>query len=299
MSLSLDQAADLFLDHIRLERGLSPNTVAAYGRDLSHFRAFMERQGIAEAAAVETRHLFAYLVSLAEAKLAARSQARRLVVLRGLFRHLRSERLIAQDVSAEIALPRLDRQLPAVLSFEEVEHLLAAPDPATPRGLRDVAMLETLYATGLRVSELVKLRTGDINLAENFLVALGKGRKQRLVPLGEVAASRLREYLTVARPTFDRGRNVPGLFLTQRGRPMTRQNFWKLIVHYAVHAGITRSISPHQLRHSFATHLLERGADLRAVQAMLGHVDVATTQIYTHVTTGRLKEVHRRNHPRG
>jgi integrase/recombinase XerD len=215
-----------------------------------------------------------------------------------MFKHLRAERYVPLDPTAEIDLPQLDRRLPTALSLDEVERLLGAPDVKTPRGLRDAAMLETLYATGLRVSELVLLGLADVNLADHFLIAMGKGKKQRVVPLGEAAAARLRSYCAEARPVFDRGRNAPALFLTHRGRPMTRQNFWKLLLGHARKVGIPRAISPHQLRHSFATHLLERGADLRAVQAMLGHADIATTQIYTHMSTSRLREIHRRNHPR-
>ena len=190
-------------------------------------------------------------------------------------------------------------QLVHLLNVDEVERLLAAPDPKTPRGLRDAAMIETLYATGLRVSELVSLEIGRLDPDAGFLRTVGKGRKERLVPVGEVALDRIRDYLASARPTFDRGRNHPALFLTNRGGPMTRQGFWKLLVGYARGVGIRKPISPHKLRHSFATHLLERGADLRAVQAMLGHASVATTEIYTHLSTGRVREVHRKHHPRG
>lgn len=298
MGLPLDQAIELFLDHVKIERGLARNSVAAYARDLAKFSRFAAARGLDDAAAVEPRHLLAYLVTLAEEKLAVRSQARNLVALRGMFKHLRAERHVLRDPTAEIDLPQLDRRLPLALSLDEVEPLLGAPDVSTPRGLRDAAMLETLYATGLRVSELVQLGLADVNLADHFLIAMGKGKKQRVVPLGEAAAARLRSYCTESRPVFDRGRNAPALFLTHLGGPMTRQNFWKLLLGYARKVGITRAISPHQLRHSFATHLLERGADLRAVQAMLGHADIATTQIYTHMSSSRLREIHRRNHPR-
>lgn len=298
MGLPLDQAIELFLDHVKIERGLARNSVAAYGRDLAKFSRFAAARGLDDASAVEPRHLLAYLVTLAEEKLAVRSQARNLIALRGMFKHLRAERYVSRDPTAEIDLPQMDRRLPLALSLDEVEQLLGAPDVHTPRGLRDAAMLETLYATGLRVSELVQLGLADVNLADHFLIAMGKGKKQRVVPLGEAAATRLRSYCTESRPVFDKGRNAPALFLTHLGRPMTRQNFWKLLLGYARKVGIARAISPHQLRHSFATHLLERGADLRAVQAMLGHADIATTQIYTHMSSSRLREIHRRNHPR-
>jgi integrase/recombinase XerD len=298
MALGLDQAIDLHLEHLKVERGLSRNTLEAYAHDLGHFRRWCAAERLDEAGAVESRHVLAYLVALAARKLAVRSQARALVSLRGLYRHLRAERHVERDPTAEVELPRLGRPLPEVLTVEEVDRLLGAPDGRTVRGLRDQAMLETLYATGLRVSELVCLRLGDINLDDGYLSTVGKGKKQRLVPMGDQARARVREYLERARPALDRGRNVAALFLTHRGRPMTRQGFWKLLRGYAVAAGVRRPISPHKLRHSFATHLLERGADLRAVQAMLGHADIGTTQVYTHLSNARLREVYKLHHPR-
>jgi integrase/recombinase XerD len=310
--VELDRAIDLYLDHVRVERGLARNTVLAYGRDLAKFRRFAAAAGLDEAGAVEPRHVLGFLVEArhdrpdlqagtapAGARLSARSQARQLAALRGLFRYLRIERHVPADPTAEIAPPRTGRPLPSVLTLDEVERLLTAPDPATPHGVRDRAMLETLYATGLRVSELCALRRADVNLDAGFLVTLGKGRKQRLVPLGADAVERVRAWLDGPRPVWDRGRNAAALFLTPRGRAMTRQNFWKRLRAYALAVGIRKPLSPHKLRHSFATHLLERGADLRAVQAMLGHADVATTQIYTHVARARLAEVHKKHHPRG
>jgi integrase/recombinase XerD len=296
--LSLDDAIDLFLQHVQIERGLARNTVLAYGRDLAKFRRWCEGPRLEAASAVEPRHLLAYLVSLAEERLQVRSQARMLVTLRGLFKHLRLERHIERDPSADLELPRIGRPLPEVLTVDEVERLLGQPKPTHPRGLRDLAMLETLYATGLRVSELCGLKLESVNLGDGFVRALGKGKKQRLVPLGDAARDRLLEYLEEARPLFDRGRNAPALFLTHHGRPMTRQGFWKLLGSYARAAGIRKAISPHKLRHSFATHLLEHGADLRAVQAMLGHADVGTTQVYTHLSQRRLRDVYKQHHPR-
>jgi len=296
--LALESGVDLFLDHLRIERGLSRNTLLAYGRDLSRFLRFCEKRAVRDARDVDSRHVLAWLVSLSGEALSIRSQARMLVTLRGLFRHLRGERHIEIDPAAEIDSPRPGRRLPEVLSVDDIDRLLVAPDASTPRGLRDQAMIETLYATGLRVSELIGLRTADVNLDHGILVTLGKGKKQRVVPVGEAARDRLRDYLRDARPGFDRGRNAAALFLTDRGRGMTRQGFWKLLARHALRAGITRPISPHKLRHSFATHLLERGAELRAVQAMLGHADVTTTQIYTHLSSTRLREVYRTHHPR-
>jgi integrase/recombinase XerD len=298
MGLSLDSAIDVFLDHVKVERGLARNSVDAYGRDLAKFRRFAEAEGVDAAAAVEPRHLLAYLVALSKAKIAARSQARNLVALRQLFRHLRAERHIDKDPTADLELPKIGRPLPVTLTLREVEELLSQPRIESVRGLRDAAMLETLYATGLRVTELVQLRQIDVNLPERFLSTVGKGRKQRLVPLGQRAHDRIQEYLATARPSLLGPRSSPSLFVTNRGRAMTRQGFWKLLGGYARAAGIRKRLSPHKLRHSFATHLVERGADLRAVQAMLGHADIGTTQIYTHVSRERLVAVVKKHHPR-
>jgi integrase/recombinase XerD len=298
MALGLDSAIDLYLDHVKVERGLARNTVEAYGRDLGKFRRFCAARALDDAGAVESRHVLAYLVTLAEERLQVRSQARNLVALRGLYKHLRAERYVERDPTADVELPRLGRPLPEVLTPEEVDRLLAAPNVKTPRGSRDAAMLETLYATGLRVSELVSLKTADVNLDQSYLSTVGKGRKQRLVPIGDGACARIREYQAGARPGFDRGRGAAALFLTHLGRPMTRQGFWKLLAGYARASGIRKKISPHKLRHSFATHLLEHGADLRAVQVMLGHADIGTTQVYTHLSNGRLRDVYKQHHPR-
>jgi len=298
VSLTLDSAVDLFLDHVKVERGLSRNSVLAYGRDLAKFRKFADGAGLGDAGDVTPRHLRQYIETLSKARIAARSQARNLVALRQLFQHLRAERHIAVDPTADIELPRIGRPLPVVLTLREVEELLSQPRIDSARGLRDAAMLETLYATGLRVSELVGLRTIDVNLGEQFVSTVGKGRKQRLVPLGGRARQRIEEYLATARPSLLGRRESPALFVTHHGRPMTRQGFWKLLAAYARAAGIRKKLSPHKLRHSFATHLVERGADLRAVQAMLGHADIGTTQIYTHVSRERLAAVVKKHHPR-
>ncbi len=298
MAIALDEAIDLYLDHLKIERGLSRNTIEAYGRDLGKFRAFAAERALHRAADVEMRHLLQYLVALASGSWrCARKRAR-------WWRCADCGSTCAPSVTSSAtpppswSCPAWERPLPEVLTPAEVDELLAKPAAAAPRGLRDAAMLETLYATGLRVSELVALRLSDINLAEGFLSTFGKGKKQRLVPMGEQAVARVRGYLEGARAGFDRGKNAPGLFLTHLGRPMTRQGFWKLLRGYAIAAGIHKPISPHKLRHSFATHLLERGADLRAVQAMLGHADIGTTQIYTHLSNARLRQVYKQHHPR-
>jgi integrase/recombinase XerD len=298
VGVTLDVAIQQFLDHLKVERELTPATVEAYGRDLAGFARFAVARKVRNADAVRPIEILDFLVHLTEHKLAARSQARRLVALRQLFKFLKAERIVPVDPTEDIDLPRFGRKLPDFLSVEEVDRLLAAPDRRTTRGARDAAMLETLYATGLRVSELVKLRMRDVNFDAGYLMALGKGRKERLVPIGEQAIASVRSYVEGARVAFARARALDTLFLTHHGRAMTRQGFWKLIGRYAVAAGIRKRISPHKLRHSFATHLVERGADLRAVQAMLGHADIGTTEIYTHVSRGHLRSIYDRFFPR-
>jgi integrase/recombinase XerD len=296
--ITLDDALDRFLDHLKVERNLTPNSIEAYARDLRQLATYLYGRGVTDAGAVEARHLLDYLCARADGGLGSRSRARALSATRGLFRFLRQEREIDADPTASLDSPRLARRLPEVLSVEDIDRLLQAPDRTDPRGLRDAAMIETMYATGLRVSELTGLALADIDLGAGCLRATGKGRKQRLVPLGDQACDLLRSYLAEARPTFPAAAGASALFLTRLGRPMTRQGFWKLLTAYARAAGIEKALSPHKLRHSFATHLLEHGADLRAVQAMLGHADVTTTEIYTHVSRARLLELYRKHHPR-
>ncbi len=295
--VAVDPLVEGYLDHLRLERGLSVRTVEAYEGDLRRFLAFLEAQGREVAEASET-DLLEYVLRLGEAGLHPRSQARALSAVRGLYRHLRERRIRTDDPSQLLDGPKLGRALPTVLSVEEALALLEAPPADTPRGVRDRAMLAVAYAAGLRVSELVGLRLGDLRLDHGLLGVEGKGGKRRLVPLGAVAVESLQAYLDRVRPLWAR----PGeaaVFLTNRRRPMTRQGFWKLLKRYAAAAGIERPVSPHTLRHSFATHLLLGGADLRSVQAMLGHADLGTTQVYTHVGVDALARAHRATHPRG
>jgi integrase/recombinase XerD len=294
----LDPALDLFLAHLRVEKGLAPNSVEAYGRDLRRWIDDLSGQGVSGWAEVRRSHLEAHLRALLASGVGPRSQARALSAIRSLQRLLLSERLTAVDPTEDVASPRPGRKLPQLLAGEEVERLLAAPDPRTPPGRRDRAMLELLYATGLRASELVSLGMNDVDLEARMVLARGKGSKERLVPLGSPAADAIRLYLSGARQRLLRGRRSRDLFVTPRGGRMTRQGFWKLIARHARGAGIARAISPHKLRHSFATHLLAGGADLRAVQAMLGHADIATTQIYTHVERGQARRLYERHHPR-
>lgn len=296
--MSLEPALDLFLAHVRVEKGLAENSVEAYGRDLRRYVEHLSAQGVAGWERVTRAEIQGHLAALVDQGLSPRSQARALSAIRSLHKLLFAEKLTPLDPSDEIDSPRAGRRLPALLSRDEVERLLAAPDPRRTAGIRDRAMLEVLYATGLRVSELVSLQLNDVDLESRVLLARGKGNKERLVPLGAPAAEAVKAYLAVARDRLLHGRRSKDLFVTPRGGRMTRHGFAKLLDRYARATGIRRRISPHKLRHSFATHLLEGGADLRAVQAMLGHADVSTTQIYTHVDRTHVRRLHARYHPR-
>jgi len=294
----LEPALDLFLAHVRVEKGLAENSVEAYGRDLRRYVEHLDRLGVRSWESVTRSELRAHLAELVRRGLSARSQARALSAIRSLHGLLLAEKLTATDASDEIDSPRPGRSLPALLSHQEIAALLSRPDPRTAPGRRDRAMLELLYATGLRVSELVSLGVNDVNLETRVLVARGKGNKERIVPIGAPAADAVKAYLAGARERLLRGRRSRDLFVTPRGGRMTRQGFAKLLGRHVRAAGIRRRVSPHKLRHAFATHLLEGGADLRAVQAMLGHADVSTTQIYTHVDRSHAKRLHERHHPR-
>ncbi len=295
--MNLDSAIDLYLDYIKIERNLAPNSVASYARDLAKFRLFCAGQEVHDLDGTTSDLVLKFLIHLSVSKMSVQTQARNLVALRGFFKYLRTDRLIEHDPTANVALPKIGRKLPEVLTLSEVECLLAAPDRQTPLGLRNAAMLELLYATGLRATEICQLRSDEVNLDAGFVSTMGKGRKQRLVPMGESAISLVLKYLQEVRPALDKKRSN-FLFLTRRAGPLTRQAFWKMVRVTSQKAGITKKIYPHKLRHSFATHLLEHGADLRAVQAMLGHSDISTTQIYTHVSRSHLTEIYRNFHPR-
>ncbi|HET9794044.1 MAG TPA: site-specific tyrosine recombinase XerD [Thermoanaerobaculia bacterium] len=292
----LDRHLPTYLDRLSVERGLSPRSVEAYGRDLAAFGRWLASRRIA-LADVGRAEVVRHLQARRAAGLSARSAARLVSALRGFFGFAVGERILAEDPTAHVENPKTWAALPHVLSAENVDALLAAPDASDPLGLRDRAMLETLYATGLRVSELVRLETERVDLPSGTVLVMGKGNKERLVPLGRAARKWIGRYVAEARPDLDAKRS-PHLFLNRRGAPMTRQRFWQLIENYARKAGIRGKISPHVLRHSFATHLLEHGADLRSVQMMLGHADIATTQIYTHVSRARLRSVYDEFHPR-
>jgi integrase/recombinase XerD len=293
---ALDQALDRYLDHLRVERGLLSATLEAYARDLREYTDWLPRQGISRLGDVTEPIILQHLSALQLRGLSRASQARHLAAVRGLHRFANAEGIASTDPSEGVGATRGSRPLPNFLGVDEVDRLLAQPGGDTPAGARDKAMLEVLYASGLRVSELVSLPTGAIDLQTGVVRVRGKGGKERIVPVGERAREALARYLS-ARQKVLGVRRSPDLFVTSRGARMTRQGFWKLLGRYARAAGIEQRVYPHTLRHSFATHLLERGADLRAVQAMLGHADIATTQIYTHVDRERLKAVIAK-HPR-
>ncbi|MDX1581852.1 MAG: site-specific tyrosine recombinase XerD [Alphaproteobacteria bacterium] len=290
---------DQFLHYLEVEKGLSRHTLDAYSRDLSRYLQALRRFKVGRIEAVQSQHIVRFLAHLKETGIAPRSRARTLSALRTFHRFLVSEKYLEQDPTALIESPRSLQPLPKLLAQNEVELLLEAPQGDSPLALRDRALLEVLYATGMRVSELVGLELGDLKLDIGCLHAFGKGSKQRLIPLGEVALEILQEYLQNGRPLLLREWTSSRVFLNRQGRGLSRQGFWKNLNRYAQQAGIRRKIFPHMLRHSFATHLLENGADLRSVQTLLGHADISTTQIYTHVIQERLKQLHQQYHPRG
>ena len=294
----MHQLIDSYLSYLTVVKGLSGNTLESYGRDTQKFIVFLEKRGINNIDRVAYKHILDFLSYLKKQGLKATSISRTLVSVRQFFRFLLIEKVIDKDPTFLVRTPRIKRTLPGVLSLEDVEKLLSMDDEDSPEKLRNRCMLEVLYATGIRVGELVNLKLNDVNFELGYVVVYGKGSKERIVPLGEKARSCLTEYLNLARPKLLRSRTSDFLFITRLGKNMTRQGFWKLIKQYAMRVGITKKISPHTLRHSFATHLLERGADLRTIQFMLGHSDISTTQIYTHIERERLREIHKKYHPR-
>lgn len=298
--MDIDESIDQFLFHLRVEKGLALNTLKSYATDLRGFATACADAGKSHVGDIRAEDVSDHLLSLLESGLSHRTIARRTSALRGFFRFLRREGVLESNPMEKIDTVRYGKRIPEVLALEEVEELLAAPDGGSPEGIRDTAMLETLYATGLRVSELTQLPLAAIDWKLGILRTRGKGSKERIVPLGEAAQQAIHLYLESARAQLLRssGRESPALFVTRRGGAMTRQAFWKNLKQYALKAGITKDVSPHKLRHSFATHLLERGADLRILQTLLGHADISTTQIYTFVSSKRMKELHERFHPR-
>jgi integrase/recombinase XerD len=288
-----------FLDYVAVERGLSPNTRAAYAADLQSFTGWLQGRKLGTLNAVKRGHILDYLMDQKEGGLKTSSLSRRLVAIKVFFRFLQQENLLTTNVAEVMDSPRLWKILPDTLSYKEVERLLSAPPAKSKLYLRDRALLETFYASGLRVSEVAGLRVEDVHFDAGYVRCIGKGNKERVVPIGESARGALRAYLEGLRPQLaERRPDVTALFLTRASQALSRKTLWKMIKHYAHVAGITKRISPHTLRHSFASHLLANGAPLRVIQEMLGHADIATTQIYTHIDPARLKAIHEKFHPR-
>jgi integrase/recombinase XerD len=296
---AIETLLDAYLNYLLVEKGLAAQTIANYSRDLQRFLDFLAARKVVSVSKIDRSHIIQHLIALRQADLSARSRARHLVSLRGFFKYLVREKHLDHNPAQLVDLPKSGLKLPDVLSESEIAALIKAPDITTPLGLRDAAMLEVLYAAGLRVSELIRLKLSNVNLEAGFVRVLGKGGKERVVPMGSYACDLIAAFIAGSRPRLLKGKVSPFLFVARAGRPMSRQGFWKLIKRYGLKAGIAKKITPHMLRHSFASHLLEGGADLRAVQIMLGHVDIATTQIYTHVAQKHLKKLHEKYHPRG
>ena len=299
MKRELDPSVDAFLDYLVVEKGLLPNTLQAYGRDLRAYVDTLEEIGIADPRRITDEAIELHAVRLSRKGLSPSSRARKLSVLRHFHRFLAREGLGSEKVARNVVRPKLSRRLPSVLTLPQIESLIEQPDTSTPLGLRDRAMLELAYGAGLRVSELCSLSIDELHLDQEIVMVRGKGGKQRVVPFGRAAARAMARYLDAGRPRLLDGQISPFVFLNARGGRISRVGFFKNLKAHAVSAGIVRRVSPHVLRHSFATHLLEGGADLRLVQELLGHADIATTQVYTHVDTRHILEAHRAFHPRG
>jgi integrase/recombinase XerD len=294
----IDYHIQRFLDHVAIDRGLAVKTLEAYGRDLSQFAEYLADRDIADPNAIDEACLIGFLQRLTKDKLASASIARKMTAVRCFVKYLISQGEVRKSPLEAIPASRPPKRLPKTLGINDIARLLAAPDTSDDLGLRDRAMLETLYATGVRVSELISLKTDDVNLKMGFVRCIGKGGKERVVPIGEIAARFIQAYIDRARGRLAKGERSQFLFLSNQGRPMSRVRFWTIVKKHARAAGIRKPITPHTLRHSFATHLLERGADLRSIQEMLGHASIATTEVYTHVTRDHLREVYREAHPR-
>lgn len=296
--MEIPTAIASFATHVKVEKGLSPNTIEAYDRDLAKFAAFAGKRKLT-LESVSRDDLVDFLAGLFREKLESKTVARHLVTVRNFFRFALTHELIASDPTVTLESPKIRRSLPGYLRFEEVEKLLGQPDDKTALGLRDRAMLEVLYSTGLRVSELTGLKVADLDAKVGCIRCIGKGDKERIVPAGRKAVAIVEKYLRLSRPKLlPKGVSSAALFVNRRGRPLTRVGVWKILSTYGKRAGLRAALTPHMLRHSFATHLLERGADLRSVQLMLGHSDISTTQIYTHVVEERLKQIYKAHHPR-
>ncbi|MFA4989678.1 MAG: site-specific tyrosine recombinase XerD [Candidatus Omnitrophota bacterium] len=294
----MKELIDIFLNYLSVERGLSNNTIISYREDLNTYLDFIEKSDIDVLSKISKNNITNFMFNQKEKGIGVNSIARRLAAIRMFHRFLTRERILKSDPSTLIESPKLWKRVPETLSLNEVEALIAQPNVRDIQGIRDKAILETLYATGMRVSEAVNLKKDNVNLDIGFLRCIGKGAKERVIPLGRKAIAGIQRYLDISRPKFLKNKESEFLFVSRFGRKISRQSFWKIIKKYARAAAIKKPIKPHILRHSFATHLLEHGADLRSVQEMLGHSNISTTQIYTHINKDRLKSVHKQFHPR-
>ncbi len=295
---SLEDTIDTFISYILIEKGLSEQTVTSYSSDLQRYMAFLIENGVTQLSENDTYYILKHMIDLRNEGLSASSRARHLVTLRSFYRFLYQERILKKDPSKLIDFPKSGLKLPDTLTIDEVTRLIESPDTSKLKGKRDAAMIELLYAAGLRVSELVNMKMISLNTEAQFIRVFGKGSKERIIPIGHYARDKIEDYCRNARPVLLKSYVSEYLFIARAGKPMTRQGFWKMLNKYALIASIDKSISPHTLRHSFATHLLEGGADLRVVQMMLGHSDISTTQIYTHISREHLKAIHKKFHPR-
>ena len=294
----MDELTQQYLDYLIIEKGLSKNSLASYSADLAQYITFLEKNHINDLNDVDTAVIFAWLINLTKKGLSAKSRARHLITIRGLYKFLINEKKVTSSPVKNVDIPKTGVSLPKIMTVREVADLLEAPDIRKPKGMRNAAMMEIMYGAGLRVSELILLCLQDINLDANFVRVMGKGSKERIVPIGSQARAITQKWIKEGRPSLLKKISTPYLFVARAGNPMTRQSFWKIIKKYALLANITKNVTPHTLRHSFATHLLEGGADLRSVQTMLGHSDISTTQIYTHISRDYLMKMHQKYHPR-
>jgi len=296
--ITMREFAGIFLNYLTVERGLSNNTIAAYSKDLKFYMDFLEKNNIDTLSRTGKNDITGFMLSQKDKGLSANSIARRLAAIKSFYKFLARERILKTDPAGLIDSPKLWKKIPEALSIAEIDALLSQPNMRQQQGIRDKAILEALYATGMRVSEAVNLKLNNVNLEVGFLRCIGKGSKERIIPFGKKAIESVKKYLRIRRPHFLKGKESEYLFVSRFGKKISRQSFWKIIKKYARQARIKKPIKPHILRHSFATHLLERGADLRSVQEMLGHANISTTQIYTHINKDRLKSIHKMFHPR-
>lgn len=294
----MDELTQKYIDFLIIEKGLSDNSVSSYSVDLAQYITFLEKNNIHSLDNADTAVILAWLIDLAKKGLSAKSRARHLITVRGLYKFLINEKKVTKNPVKNVDIPKTGLALPKIITIKEVTHLLEIPDIRKPRELRNSAMMEIMYGAGLRVSELILLKLQDVNLDANFVRVMGKGAKERVVPIGSQARIITQKWINEGRPFLLKKMSSSYLFVARAGKPMTRQSFWKIIKKYAVTANISKNITPHTFRHSFATHLLEGGADLRSVQTMLGHSDISTTQIYTHISRDYLMKMHQKYHPR-